>query len=255
VSEILAADFSPLGKQMERDNCKAIKNAFIVVSIITRSFVSASSDPVKAFQNTKLGGTAIHADDGMASVNSKDKISVSSTTTAEPITVRPVTSDNIGIIFSSALILVKEFGEAAKEHVDSTFLERIVKDGAEGLHKFDMGATDAKERCDKMSRPVIPAGHKGEKAEKVLPPKDALTRELIRITSSTREVIPKILDMILAGNAVAHQKVNYLYELMSRQAWTEAARHRFESFDEAYVFLHPTRRQPADFKKACHADI
>lgn len=238
---------------MAGDNCNAIKNAFTALSIITRTFVRASSEPERTFQNTKLGGTTIHTDEGIASVDSKGNIGASSAITAEAAGIGPIMPENIGFIFSSALKLVAEFGEDAKNHVDSAFLEKIMKESVKGFLEHDLKATIVGELCEVMKGPIIPVNHKGGKkkknTEKVSPSKDEFTRAVIRLISALRGTVTKLLDVVLTGDAVAHQEVNHLFELMSRQAWTEAVRHRYEWFDEAYVFLQPGMRGLADLRR------
>lgn len=134
---------------------------------------------------------------------------------------------SLGSIFSVAMKLVEQYGDESKDHVD-----------VEVLHKLANGVVEiAKSSNVKAHLEVLCAlerlSRKGNRRDPDLVYQGALLRKHIgKASSSVRDTISTILDLIVAGNAITNPEFNYLYELMSGHEWTEEARGVFNTFDE-----------------------
>ena len=163
----------------------------------------------------------------------------------------PPAGGSVGALFSLALNLAQEFGEDGKEHVDAAILEEVVKKSTAGPQEGDIIPEHVTTLCPKGGNLLYGGSEPDEKFSHSA----ALKREIVRRTSSVRGTMSKILDMVVAGNAIAHPEFNHLYELMSGQSWTEAARRRFESCDERWVIIRSVTRRFADFEKTSHSNF
>ena len=192
MSEMIVKAFAPKRHIRASDNCKAVKAAFKAVSSITRTL---------------------------------------------EVTVSPSPNDfSVASIFSLAVKLVEGFGEQGKDHVDDKLREKAIH----GIVKFpELESTKSavEKLCYVEVKRVSVEGKKTHHSKSPNPEElshhsDILKKHLIKITSSVRETVSNILEVVVAGNIIVRPEFSYLYELMSRNDWSEKGRRLYESFDE-----------------------
>lgn len=143
---------------------------------------------------------------------------------------------SVGSVFSLAMKLVEEFGESGKDHVEALLLERAVN-GTMNFPDLEYIKKPVDELCALEAERLSTINHKGNKGEDFASQSAVLKKQIIKVTSSIRETISRILDIVVNGDAIVHPDFNYLFELMSRHDWTDEARRLYESFDDKYAFL------------------
>lgn len=157
------------------------------------------------------------------------------TKSLETMVSPPTDGFAVGSIFSLATKLVEQFGERASTHVELALLDRAVN-GTDVIASLELenGKKHVEVMCDMETRRVWgKKTPKGDPEDKEFSRQgEILKKQITKVSASVRETISKVLDTVVAGNALTHPEFNYLYELMSRHDWTDEARRVYESFDE-----------------------
>jgi hypothetical protein len=158
---------------------------------------------------------------------------ISSITNTLEVNFSPSDNDfSVASIFSLAMKIVEGFGEQGKSHINDMLFKKA-KTGITEFPQLELAKTAAEKLCD-----VEVDHHKKAHDSKVPKPEglshqsDILRKHIIKVTSSVRDTVSNMLDIIVTGNIIAHPEFSYLYELMSRNDWSVNARRLYESFDE-----------------------